>query len=154
MPLRRGCALWAAKVIRILLADDHEIVRMALSQTISESDAQWQICGEAIDGRDAIEKARALKPDLVVLDFAMPMVDGIKAGREIRSLLPHVAILVYTFMIFPKLEKLAHEAGIQSVVQKADSPALISEIRRLLAQHGAFSAEAAIEDRTAPHGAN
>jgi DNA-binding NarL/FixJ family response regulator len=119
-------------MIRILLADDHQIVRMALSQTICESDSEWEICGEAIDGRDAVEKARELKPDLVVLDFAMPMADGIKAGREIRALFPDVAILVYTFMIFPKLEKLAREAGIHSVVQKADSLALIAEIRRLL----------------------
>lgn len=136
-------------MIRILLADDHEIVRMALSQTICESDPEWEICGEAIDGRDAIEKARALMPDLVVLDFAMPMVDGIKAAREIRAISADIAILVYTFMIFPKLEKLAHEAGIQAVVEKADSPTLIAEIRRLLAPKRAFSAEADVEGHSA-----
>jgi DNA-binding NarL/FixJ family response regulator len=139
----------AEKMIRILLADDHEIVRMALAQTISESDPRWEICGEAIDGRDAIEKARDLRPDLVVLDFAMPMVDGIKAAREIRALFPAVAILVYTFMIFPKLEKLAHEAGIQAVVQKADSPTLIAEMHRLLEPKPSFGADVAVDPPSA-----
>jgi len=136
-------------MIRILLADDHQIVRAALSQTICESDAAWEICGEAVDGRDAVEKARELKPDLVVLDFAMPMVDGIKAGREIRAVFPDIAILVYTFMIFPKLEKLAHDAGIQAVVQKADSPALIAQIRRLVALKPGLGAKAATDGATA-----
>ncbi|HVB87859.1 MAG TPA: response regulator transcription factor [Candidatus Dormibacteraeota bacterium] len=135
-------------MIRILLADDHEIVRMALSQTISESDPEWEICGEAIDGRDAIEKAKALKPNLVVLDFAMPMVDGITAAREIRALSPDIAILVYTFMIFPKLEEMAHAAGIHSVVQKADTVGLLAEIRKLVAPKPAVGAESALDQPT------
>jgi len=104
---------------------------MALAQRIAESDPDWFICGEAMDGREAIEKAKKLKPDVVVLDYAMPVLDGIKAGREVLALLPGVGVLVYTFMVFPAIERMAKDAGIHAVVQKADSSALIAEIRKL-----------------------
>jgi len=85
-----------------------------------------------MDGREAVEKAKRLKPDVVVLDYAMPVLDGIKAGREILAQFPGTAVLVYTFMVFPTIERMAKDAGIQAVIQKADSSALIAEIRRLL----------------------
>lgn len=118
-------------MVRILIAEDRQIVRMALAQRIAESDPDWFICGEAMDGREAIEKAKKLKPDVVVLDYAMPVLDGIKAGREVLALLPGVGVLVYTFMVFPAIERMAKDAGIHAVVQKADSSALIAEIRKL-----------------------
>jgi len=86
-----------------------------------------------MDGREAVEKARQLKPDVVVLDYAMPALDGIEAGRQILALFPGVGVLVYTFMIFPTIERMAKEAGIHAVVQKADSSALLAEIRGLVA---------------------
>lgn len=118
---------------------------MALAQVICESEADWEIVGEAGDGREAVELARSLKPDLAVLDFAMPLVDGIKAGREIRAVLPGARILVYTFMIFPAIERMSKDAGIHAVVQKADSPALIAEIRRVLALKPALGVEPAAD---------
>jgi DNA-binding NarL/FixJ family response regulator len=122
---------WQGQLVRILIAEDRQIVRMALAQRIAESDPDWFICGEAMDGREAVEKAKKLKPDVVVLDYAMPVLDGIKAGREVLAILPGVGVLVYTFMVFPAMERMAIDAGIHAVVQKADSSALIAEIRKL-----------------------
>lgn len=119
---------------------------MALAQRIAESDPDWFICGEAMDGREAVEKAKKLNPDVVVLDYAMPLLDGIKAGREILERFPGVPVLVYTFMVFPAIERMAKDAGIQAVVQKADSSALIAEIRRLVALKPAFGAEARADE--------
>jgi chemotaxis response regulator CheB len=134
---------------------------MALAQRIAESDPDWYICGEAMDGREAVEKAKKLRPDVVVLDYAMPVLDGIKAGREILGRFPSTAILVYTFMIFPAIERMAKEAGIKAVVQKADSSALISEIRKLTGQTSTrrakplkdgLGADADVDGQSAPDG--
>lgn len=102
-----------------------------------------------MDGREAVEKAKKLKPDVVVLDYAMPVLDGIKAGREVLASFPGIAVLVYTFMVFPAIERMAKDAGIHAVVQKADSSALIAEIRRLMARKGAIDAEQPADERGA-----
>ncbi|MGH9687735.1 MAG: response regulator [Candidatus Acidiferrales bacterium] len=132
-----GASLTGGRVVRILIADDHQKIRSTLSEFIQQSDPQWEICGEAADGREAVTKAQTLKPDVVVLDFAMPQTDGVSAGREIRARLPDALVLVYTFMVFPQLVRLAKEAGIQAVMHKADSHGLVTEIRGLLASNSA-----------------
>lgn len=118
-------------LVRILLADDNERMRSTLSEMISESDPAWRICAEAGDGEAAWKKALALKPDLVVLDFRMPILNGLTAARLIRAALPEVPILLYTSMEFLPVERLARQAGINAVLQKAGSQALIETIRKL-----------------------
>jgi DNA-binding NarL/FixJ family response regulator len=117
---------------RILIADDREIVRTTLRQIIPQADGSWEICGEAVDGKDAINKAIELSPDLIILDVAMPELDGITAARQIRVRLPDVPILIYSFLDVPHLELAAKQAGAQSVVPKGDRRALITEIRKAL----------------------
>lgn len=118
-------------VLRILLADDNDRVRPMLSSIISEADPAWQVCSEVANGKLAVEKAAELKPDLVILDFSMPVLDGISAGRQIRALLPQVPVLLYTFIGSARIENAAREAGIHSVIEKADFRKLVEEIRRL-----------------------
>jgi CheY-like chemotaxis protein len=118
-------------LVRILLADDNERMRSMLSELISQSDPDWQICAEAANGEAAFKKAVELKPDLVVLDFRMPVLDGYTAARHIRRILPRTPILLYTFLESPQLEKVAKDAGVNEVVHKADSRTLIDKIRRL-----------------------
>jgi DNA-binding NarL/FixJ family response regulator len=120
-------------MVRILIADDRELVRTTLRQALQRSDANWHVCGEAANGREAIDKAVALAPDVIILDIAMPVLDGIGATKEIHARLPDVPILMYTFMSFGHLEALAKEAGAQAVVQKGDLRALIGAIRSVLA---------------------
>src|SRR5215472_9817315 len=80
---------------RILIADDHESVLRRV-RAMLEADPSWEVCGDAVDGRDAIEKATKLQLDLVILDFAMPRLNGLEAASRIKSLLPRVPIVMFT----------------------------------------------------------
>lgn len=78
---------------RILIADDHEIVRHGIRTLIAEHPG-WEVCGEAVDGRDAVEKARALRPDLALLDVGMPNLNGLDAARRILAFAPRTRVLI------------------------------------------------------------
>src|SRR5713226_1069865 len=82
-------------VLRVLVADDHEIVRRGLC-AILESHPGWEVCGEAADGRDAVEKAKELKPDVVILDIGIPSLNGLGASRQILQHNPQQRILILT----------------------------------------------------------
>jgi DNA-binding NarL/FixJ family response regulator len=115
---------------RILIADDHKSALRSV-RLLLESHPGWEICGEAIDGREAVTKTVELKPDLVVLDFAMPHVDGLKAASEITALLPDVQIVLHT-MYGSGVRSEAEKHGITRLVDKAQSGALVSAIEELL----------------------
>jgi DNA-binding NarL/FixJ family response regulator len=106
---------------RILVADDRDSMRMALKALIGMN-PKWQVCGEATDGREAVAKAEELRPDLIVLDFKMPVANGIKAGSEISSSTPNIPILMYTLYKTRELEVAAKLVGIRQVVAKEDGP--------------------------------
>jgi CheY-like chemotaxis protein len=119
-------------MVRILIADDRELVRATLRQALPQADASWRVCGEAGTGREAIEKAVELAPDLIILDIAMPVLDGISAAKAIRARLRDVPIVMYTFLFFDHLELMVKQAGAQALVQKGDLRALIREMRKVL----------------------
>jgi DNA-binding NarL/FixJ family response regulator len=105
--------------LRILIADDHALVRRML-RTLLQSHAEWDVCGEASDGRDAIEKAKELKPDVVLLDLSMPYVTGLEATPIIHKELPQSAILIVTQHDSRELSRMAVEAGALGYVVKSD----------------------------------
>src|SRR5512146_1838845 len=74
---------------RILIVDDSPSVRIALRKFL-EQNSNWQVCGEAEDGQEAVDRVRQLKPDLVVMDFLMPVQDGLHASEQIKSLFPEI----------------------------------------------------------------
>jgi DNA-binding NarL/FixJ family response regulator len=122
---------------RILIADDHSAVRNVLRALI-ESHADWQVCGEAVNGFEAVVKTEELKPDLLILDMAMPIMDGIRAAREISKSSATLPILMHTMHSSPTLDLEAQKAGVAQVVNKCDSgDKLIIAIENLLtAAHG------------------
>lgn len=120
---------------RILVADDHAASRASVRFLLS-GNPRWQICGEATNGKEAIEKVQELKPDLVLLDITMPVMSGIEATREIRRIAPGIKILIFTLHESPELEVAAQQAGADAVVTKADAAhSLTGAVERLAGRH-------------------
>jgi DNA-binding NarL/FixJ family response regulator len=115
---------------RILIADDHESVRHGI-RTMLEANPGWEVCGEAVDGVDAIAKAQELKPDLIVLDFAMPRLDGLKAAASISKDSPEVPIILHT-MYGSLLSLEIKKYGISRVVGKSETGSLVRAVQELL----------------------
>jgi len=115
----------------ILIADDSPVIRKTLRQTLEREDA-WEVCGEAADGRQAVEKAQRLKPDLVVLDLSMPVMNGLEAARELTRISPSLPLVMFTNFDTPQLTNEALSAGVRAVVPKSEIRGLVDEIQVLL----------------------
>jgi two-component system response regulator NreC len=107
------------KTIRILLADDHALVRRG-ARALLHSRRGWRVVGEAANGREAVEKAKQLKPDVAVVDIAMPQLDGIEVSRQIRQAVPATKVLVLTMHESDQMIQRALEAGAQGYILKSD----------------------------------
>ena len=105
---------------RILVADDHEIVRRGICALLT-SHAGWEICGEASDGRDAVEKAKKLRPDLTVLDISMPSLNGLEATRQILSHDPQHRVLVLSVNASQRIVEEVLQAGAKGYIFKSDA---------------------------------
>lgn len=105
---------------KILVADDHEIVRRGL-RALLESQAEWQVSAEATTGRDAVEKALQLRPDVVVMDISMPEMNGLEATREILKSAPKTEVLILTMHESEQVVREVLEAGARGYVLKSDA---------------------------------
>jgi DNA-binding NarL/FixJ family response regulator len=105
---------------RILLADDHEVVRAGL-RALLEEQSGWEVVAEAGDGRDAVEKASKLKPDAVVIDIAMPSLNGLEAVRQIVKAVPNTRVLVLTMYDSDPLIQQVLQAGARGYLLKSDA---------------------------------
>jgi len=117
---------------KILVVDDHPEIRRVLRGFVHLQD-HCQVCGEAVDGLDAIDKAMSLKPDLIILDFKMPRLNGLEAARVVSAALPGVPIVLFT-MHKEMLQNVdIREVGIRAIVSKTDGLApLGQQMRELL----------------------
>ena len=117
---------------RVLLVDDNTGVRSLLRQ-LFESEPDFEVSGEAENGRDAVEKAENLKPDLIILDLSMPVMTGLDAAPLLRKLLPDTRIILFTVQEGREVEQLACAAGIHAVVSKSQAASkLILQAQALL----------------------
>jgi len=119
---------------RILLADDHPIFRLGLRSLLG-SHERWEVCGEAADGRDAVEKCRQLKPDLLILDICMPKLNGLDAARQILRDNPDQRILVLTDVDSEQVIRDCLEAGVRGWVFKSDGTHDLTTAVEALQQH-------------------
>lgn len=120
---------------RLLIVDDHEIFRRGL-RALLEPSSEWQICGEAVDGLDAIEQCKSLSPDIVVLDVSMPRLNGLEAARAIKKEKPDSRIVIITQHDSPQIRSAALEAGAQAFVTKsAVGSELVTALRKLIQDH-------------------
>ena len=127
---------------QILLADDNQIILQLLRRLI-ESHAGWQVCGEAATGQEALAKAIELKPDLLVLDFAMPGLNGLQVAEQISQACPSLPIILHTIHDFPEMIAEAKRVGIREVVSKGDTAArLLATMESLLPEKSSAAAAA------------
>jgi DNA-binding NarL/FixJ family response regulator len=125
------------KGLRILLADDHEIVRHGLRRLL-EAQPGWEICGEAGSGREAVEKARSARPDVAVLDYSMPELNGVEAARQILEALPKTEVLLLTMHDSEQFLREALEAGVRGFVLKSDAMSEMVAAVRAVSSHERF----------------
>jgi len=132
-----------AKSFRILIADDHDIVRCGI-RTLLETHSGWAVCGEARNGREAVAKVAELKPDLVVMDVAMPMLNGMDAARQILKDRPGIPILIYTLYESDELIRQVLETGARGFILKSDAAEnLLLAVEALQRRATFFTARAA-----------
>ena len=137
--------------IKILIADDHPLMRQGLS-TLLDADPTLQIVGEAKNGADAVEKAGELKPDVIIMDLSMPVMDGVEATRRIREANPDTKVLILT--TYGTSADIAHaiDAGASgALVKDAEYDRLISAIRAIAGGGTAFSPEIDAMLKKEPH---
>ena len=125
--------------IRILLVDDHPIVRQGL-KTLLEGHSGWVVIGEASDGAEAVEKARNLNPDVMVLDVTMPRMNGLEACRLLRRQTPALEILFVTQHDSPQMMREALEAGARGYVVKSNAARDLLAAVEAVSQHRVFTA--------------
>src|ERR1700704_3609030 len=118
---------------RILLVDDHEIVREGIRTLITRSRPDWEICGEARDGEEALEAARILKPDVVILDITMPKMSGLEAAPQIAKLGLGCRVLMFTMHDSERLSNEVRQAEAQGLVLKSQAARdLVRAVDRLI----------------------
>jgi DNA-binding NarL/FixJ family response regulator len=116
----------------ILIVDDHEITRRAIRVLLSEQAPAWTVCGEAANGLDAIEQARALEPDVILMDISMPEMDGLSATEIIKKEFPETCIVIVSQNDPGVASEQAKKVGASEYVQKsALSETLVSSLQRL-----------------------
>ena len=125
---------------RILIADDHQIVRSGI-RSIVEGEYGWQVCAEAANGREAVEMAKLLSPDIVILDLFMPGLNGLEASRQILHNKPQQKILILTVMDCEETARQTLEAGTKGYLPKSDAANdLVAAVKTLQQNCTFFSA--------------
>jgi len=128
------------KSTRILIADDHDLVRQGM-RSIFQGEPEWVVCGEATTGREALTMALDLKPDLIVLDVALPEMNGIDVARHVRRDLPSAAVLIVTMHDSDQIVQDAMDAGAKGLVLKAEAGRTLADaVRAIVSGREFFSA--------------
>ncbi len=121
----------------ILIADDHPLVRQGIVSVI-EGNGSWQVCGEATDGRAALTLAEELKPNIVLMDITMPLLNGLEAARQIRQSCPATEVLMLSMHESEQLVRASLEAGARGYLLKTDTARLLVIAIESLLQHKPF----------------
>jgi DNA-binding NarL/FixJ family response regulator len=122
---------------RILIADDHEVVRSGL-RGILEAQANWEVVAEAADGTDAVRKATETKPDVAVVDYSLPLANGLEVARQIRDQLPKTEVLIFTMHDNEMLVQEVFKAGARGYLLKSDARRHLISAIESLASHRPF----------------
>ena len=125
--------------VQIFIVDDDAPIRRLLRRLI-EDHTDWHVCGEAETGREIISKINEVSPDVVVMDLAMPQMNGLQAARELSRMVPHLPMLLLTVQqVSPELVQEARAAGFQGAVSKSTGSEVVRGIETLLRKESFFS---------------
>ncbi len=125
------------KPLRILVADDHELVRKGL-RSVLDGQSGWTICGEAVNGREAVDLARQLKPDIIIMDVTMPELNGLEATRQILKERIKTEVLILTVHESEQLVGEVLAAGARGYILKGDTTRLLVDAIESISQHKPF----------------
>jgi len=115
----------------VLIADDNPLIRQGLSE-LFQMEEDFEICGDAENGREAVEKARELHPDLILLDLSMPVMNGLEAARVLKRVMPEVPVIMFS-AYGDSFENEARSAGVSALVSKSeDMSVLLGKARNLV----------------------
>src|SRR5579864_2975846 len=129
--------------VRILVADDHEIVRRGL-RALLDGQPNWEVVGEAVSGREAVDKAKQLTPDVAIIDVGMPELNGLEATRQILKALPQTEVLILTMHESEQVVREVLDAGARGYVLKSDAGReLVSAVEAMIAHRSAFTTKVA-----------
>ena len=123
--------------MRVLIADDHDVVRSGLRRIV-EAQPNWQVVAEAGDGKEAVQKALETKPDVAVIDYSLPLINGAEATRQIRSVLPRTEVLIFTMHDNVTLIGELLKAGARGYLVKTDAQRHLIGAIEALAAHKPF----------------
>src|ERR1700751_4673101 len=116
---------------RILIVDDSIHIRKSLRWLI-EHDLEWEVCGEASNGAEGVSRATELRPDVVLLDLSMPVMNGIEAARQLKRIMPETHLLMFTSFPLPGAEEAAKSVGIEAFVAKTQgATTLLQSLARI-----------------------
>jgi two-component system, NarL family, nitrate/nitrite response regulator NarL len=126
---------------RILIADDDKTIRLLLRR-ILEAHASWEVCADARDGKDAIEKAVQFHPDLIILDLAMPVMNGFQAAEQLSKNSPNIPLLLISVQqVTTYLEKSARNVGFKGAITKSSGAEVVTAVEALLRSETFFAVE-------------
>jgi DNA-binding NarL/FixJ family response regulator len=122
---------------RVLVVDDHAVIRRGV-QGILRAYPEWELCGEAENGQEAIKLAETLKPEMIIMDVSMPILNGLEATRIIHELLPNTRILLLTLHSSTELVRTAFRAGARGYVLKSDAEHELVRALNVVAGDGTY----------------
>ncbi len=125
------------RMLRILIADDHDVVRAGL-RSVLEARAEWIVVGEARDGKEAIQLANQTKPDIAIIDYGLPVINGIEVTRQIKARHAQAEVLMFTMHDDETLIAQALEAGARAYLLKTDARVHLLTAVESLAAHKPF----------------
>jgi len=126
-------------LVRILVVDDNPSVRHYL-RAILEQQKAWQVCDEARSGGEALQRVKKAPPDLILLDFQMPDINGLAVAQQISELFPEIPILMVTIHLSPQLAEAAKRVGVRGACSKSDVGSIVEAVNALLHQQTYFPA--------------
>jgi DNA-binding NarL/FixJ family response regulator len=121
-----------ARTVKILVADDHEVMRMGI-RNLLEAVPHWSICAEAKDGKEAIEAAHQSRPDIIIMDITMPVMNGLEAARRISASLPAIPVILFSLHLSEDLVSQFERGSIRGAVSKGEAARdLVEAVRKVL----------------------